>query len=265
MPTRRGFLASSAVVLADGLTTLRGSQAPQAPASAPPATRTVQTSVLTIGYEESGSSTGFPIILLHGFPDDVRAWDECRSTLDESRPSRPRSLPSWIRPDAVSRSGRSTHGRAGGDRPGCDRFRRRARHPAIRRRRVRLGRARGVHRCGSSPRTGPSRRPHRGLHDSRHDLAATTGCPRERTSILVSVVFQHRTRPRRTGGQSAASLPAALADLVTNLEIHRRDVRENGRLVRQSRLRRCRHPFLSPSQSERARRAAFCGHGTPPG
>jgi pimeloyl-ACP methyl ester carboxylesterase len=75
MLTRRGFLASSAVVLADGFTTLRGSQAPQTPAGPPAATRTVQTSVLTIGYEESGSATGFPIILLHGFPDDVRAWD----------------------------------------------------------------------------------------------------------------------------------------------------------------------------------------------
>ena len=33
----------------------------------------IQTSVLSIGYEDSGA--GFPIILLHGFPDDVRAWD----------------------------------------------------------------------------------------------------------------------------------------------------------------------------------------------
>ena len=84
MPTRRDFLASSAVVLADGFTTLRGSQAPQSLTSAPPATRTVQTSVLTIGYEESGSSTGFPIILLHGFPDDVRAWDDVAPPLPKA-------------------------------------------------------------------------------------------------------------------------------------------------------------------------------------
>jgi pimeloyl-ACP methyl ester carboxylesterase len=32
--------------------------------------------VLTIGFEESGPAQGFPIILLHGFPDDVRAWDQ---------------------------------------------------------------------------------------------------------------------------------------------------------------------------------------------
>jgi pimeloyl-ACP methyl ester carboxylesterase len=41
-----------------------------------PPTRTVQTSVLDIAYEESGASQGFPIVLLHGFPDDVRAYDE---------------------------------------------------------------------------------------------------------------------------------------------------------------------------------------------
>jgi pimeloyl-ACP methyl ester carboxylesterase len=32
--------------------------------------------VLEIAIEESGDAQGFPIILLHGFPDDVRAWDE---------------------------------------------------------------------------------------------------------------------------------------------------------------------------------------------
>jgi pimeloyl-ACP methyl ester carboxylesterase len=32
----------------------------------------IQTPVLDIGYEESGQ--GFPVILLHGFPDDAHAW-----------------------------------------------------------------------------------------------------------------------------------------------------------------------------------------------
>ena len=40
-----------------------------------PAERTIRTAVLEIGFEESGNATGFPVILLHGFPDDVRAWD----------------------------------------------------------------------------------------------------------------------------------------------------------------------------------------------
>jgi pimeloyl-ACP methyl ester carboxylesterase len=35
----------------------------------------VETPVLRIAYEEHGPSNGIPIILLHGFPDDVRAFD----------------------------------------------------------------------------------------------------------------------------------------------------------------------------------------------
>ncbi|PWU00304.1 MAG: alpha/beta hydrolase [Terriglobia bacterium] len=40
-----------------------------------PAAKTVQTPVLEIAYEETGPAQGFPVILLHGFPDDVRAYD----------------------------------------------------------------------------------------------------------------------------------------------------------------------------------------------
>ena len=39
------------------------------------AVQTVQTPVLEIGYEEHGPRDGFPVILLHGFPYDVRSWD----------------------------------------------------------------------------------------------------------------------------------------------------------------------------------------------
>jgi len=38
--------------------------------------KSVDTPILRIGYEESGNPGGFPIVLLHGFPDDVHAWDE---------------------------------------------------------------------------------------------------------------------------------------------------------------------------------------------
>jgi pimeloyl-ACP methyl ester carboxylesterase len=39
-------------------------------------TRTIATSDLNIAYEETGDPRGFPIVLLHGFPDDVHAYDE---------------------------------------------------------------------------------------------------------------------------------------------------------------------------------------------
>ncbi|MBM87161.1 MAG: alpha/beta hydrolase [Gammaproteobacteria bacterium] len=37
--------------------------------------KTVQTEVLEIAYEEHGPAEGFPVILMHGFPYDVRSFD----------------------------------------------------------------------------------------------------------------------------------------------------------------------------------------------
>jgi len=47
----------------------------RAEAQAPLAVSTVRTSILDIGYHESGDAAGFPVILLHGFPDDAHAYD----------------------------------------------------------------------------------------------------------------------------------------------------------------------------------------------
>jgi pimeloyl-ACP methyl ester carboxylesterase len=41
----------------------------------------VQAGVLSIAYEESGSRTGAPVLLLHGFPYDVHAYDEVTAVL----------------------------------------------------------------------------------------------------------------------------------------------------------------------------------------
>ena len=38
-------------------------------------TLTILTPGLEIAYEAHGDPRGFPVVLLHGFPDDVRAWD----------------------------------------------------------------------------------------------------------------------------------------------------------------------------------------------
>lgn len=40
------------------------------------ATQTAQTPVLEIAYHDNGPRQGFPIIALHGFPDDARAFDK---------------------------------------------------------------------------------------------------------------------------------------------------------------------------------------------
>ena len=86
-PSRREFLKSAGVAgaAAAGAATAgaapagRPAEARAVPAAAqPPTERAVQmvrTAELDIGYEESGDPAGFPILLLHGFPYDVRSWD----------------------------------------------------------------------------------------------------------------------------------------------------------------------------------------------
>jgi len=44
--------------------------------------RTVRTPILDIAYEQTGNPAGTPVILLHGFPYDVRAYDEVASLLN---------------------------------------------------------------------------------------------------------------------------------------------------------------------------------------
>ena len=61
LQTRRALLRASAAASLSGF-------------SQTSTTRTIQTPVLAIAYEDNGQ--GFPIILLHGFPDDVRAFDD---------------------------------------------------------------------------------------------------------------------------------------------------------------------------------------------
>ena len=46
--------------------------------------RFVQTPMLNVGYEEHGDASGFPIILLHGFPYDIRSFDGVIAPLVEA-------------------------------------------------------------------------------------------------------------------------------------------------------------------------------------
>src|SRR5258708_689186 len=43
-----------------------------------------RTSILEIAYEESGPETGFPVLLMHGFPYDPRAFDDVAPPLAEA-------------------------------------------------------------------------------------------------------------------------------------------------------------------------------------
>jgi len=47
----------------------------QSAAPLPTTIRTIRTNILEIGYHDSGDPGAFPVILLHGFPDDAHAYD----------------------------------------------------------------------------------------------------------------------------------------------------------------------------------------------
>jgi len=74
MRSRRAFLKASGMTVG-AVAGVGGARHARAQTGSAPRARSVQTPVLDVGFEESGDPQGFPIILLHGFPDDVRAWD----------------------------------------------------------------------------------------------------------------------------------------------------------------------------------------------
>jgi pimeloyl-ACP methyl ester carboxylesterase len=70
--SRRGFLRSTGALLTAPL--LRAQNAMS----------TIDTPTLKIAYHESGNRQGFPVILLHGFPDDAHAYDDVASALAQA-------------------------------------------------------------------------------------------------------------------------------------------------------------------------------------
>ncbi|HXI27010.1 MAG TPA: alpha/beta hydrolase [Vicinamibacterales bacterium] len=67
---RRSFIHGAAGLVAMSSFDRLSAQAPIVPA-----VKTVRTKVLEIGYHDSGDASAFPVILLHGFPDDAHAYD----------------------------------------------------------------------------------------------------------------------------------------------------------------------------------------------
>ena len=72
---RRSFLETSGMAAVVGMWRQAGS---------PDDIKSVATPVLNIGYRESGNPGGMPIILLHGFPDDIHAWDDVAPPLGKA-------------------------------------------------------------------------------------------------------------------------------------------------------------------------------------
>jgi pimeloyl-ACP methyl ester carboxylesterase len=47
-------------------------------------TSSVQVGALRVGYGRTGAGSGWPVVLLHGFPYDVRSYDRVAATLAEA-------------------------------------------------------------------------------------------------------------------------------------------------------------------------------------
>ena len=73
---RRTFLKTAGLAGASAMADMWTGSRVLAQGLAATAGRMVDTPVLSIAYEDTGDPRGFPIILLHGFPDDVHAFDD---------------------------------------------------------------------------------------------------------------------------------------------------------------------------------------------
>ncbi len=59
--------------------------------------RTVRTDILEIAYAESGAPDGIPVILMHGFPYDIHAYDEASRLLAEDQAQKWHVYVPWLR------------------------------------------------------------------------------------------------------------------------------------------------------------------------
>jgi pimeloyl-ACP methyl ester carboxylesterase len=74
--SRRAFLKTGGLVSAVFASDFVKVRQAASPTKTDPVPALIQIPALTIACEDSGSRQGFSIFLLHGFPDDVRAWDD---------------------------------------------------------------------------------------------------------------------------------------------------------------------------------------------
>lgn len=81
-PNRREFLVGAGAL---GVAAMAGGPGQaRAERQGGGAVQMVETPVLNIGYEEHGPADGFPVVLLHGFPYDIRSWDGVAPSLGEA-------------------------------------------------------------------------------------------------------------------------------------------------------------------------------------
>ena len=246
--SRRDVLAMASSIGVAGV--IGSTRRASAQASAVPRSRTIETSALTIGFEESGDPQGFPVVLLHGFPDDARAFDRVAPPLVSADIAS--SFPTFavsVRRAFATRGSRmgeqaaigqdvidlmdaigvkqfAVSGYDWGGRAGCI-------AAALHRDRVRAA----VFISGYL------------IQDTISDPQPAP--PERERAIWYQLLLQHRTRASRARRQSSQPVPPALGNVVADLEVHRRGIQQDRGVVRQPGLRRCRDSLVPASYSER--------------
>ena len=200
---------------------------------------TVRTPTLEIAYEARPAG-GAPVILLHGFPYDSARYDEVAPPLaaDGCRVSCRTCAATGRRASSSADTPRSGEQAALGH--DLLRVHGRARRSRARRSSATTGAAAPP---ASSPRCGPSACARPG--DRAPATTSRTSPPRRSrlrragAPLLVPVVLPHRARAGRASTQNRRdALPAAVAAVVAELELRRRDLRAQRPRLRQSRFRR---------------------------
>src|SRR5271163_2256394 len=217
-------------------------------------TKTINTGVLAIAYLEYGPASGWPCIMGHGFPYDAHAYDQAASILAQAGA---RVIVPYLRGFGPSRFLNVETPRSGEQAAlGVDLL---DFMDALKIERAVLG---GYDWGGRAACIVAALLPKRAvalvsgnsynIQSIAHAMEPAT--PTEEAAFWYQYYF-HSERGRRGLTKDRARHRAPLvAYVVAELGVRRCDLRPNGDRLRQSRLRRSRHPFLSASLRARAQR-----------
>ena len=220
--------------------------------------RQVDAGVLSIAYYEAGPADGPAVMLMHGFPYDIHSYVDVAPQLAAQGC---RVIVPYLRGYGATRFRDpcdAALGRAGGGRRRHDGADGRAWDQARGVRGLRLGWPRGLHRRGAM--AGALHRPRlrQFLSDPGYRQRDDAAAPRARGGAVVPVLLPARAWPRGTGGQPARDRQNIVDAMVAELAVRRCLFRADRNRPRQSRLRRCGDPQLSPPFWPCRRRSAIC-------
>ena len=171
-----------------------------------------------------------------------------------------RPVSARLRPDPLPVFGDAALGRAGRARRGPPRADGRAGDRTGGRRRLRLGRSGRLRRRGAlaGPRLGARLR--QCVQHPEHRPGDGAGAAGRGSGALVPVLFSQRARSHRPDQGQEGNRASPVADVVADLGVRRRDLRQLGRSLLLSRLRRRRHSLLPPSLRSGRRRPGLRRH-----